>query len=342
MHVSCIDAADLVGPPAHCQINILTPTPTISSSTHPDNDLWYNNNDPTFTWTEGADSPWVSGHYYLLNQQPSTPMDQTNTWTTLSTASFSNVADGIWYFHLRAKGVNGCVGSTSHYRIQIYTGSPPTSPVITPNIPVDTLTNVQPSFTWTITADISGIAGYSYLLDSTPTTDPGTTVQITLNQKTYTGVSSGVWYFHVRAKNNAGLWGSASHAGPFIIDSDLPTQPDVSSPTHTPGIWSLNPDIALTWTAASDATSEIVGYRYILNHETSTNPSSGTLISGTSESFPNTADGIWYFHISAVDGAGNMGNPVHFGPINIDPTPASSRVCSFATPTTNSVTFNVV
>jgi len=71
--------------------------------------------------------------------------------------------------------------------------------------------NKNPSFTWIVPTNISGIAGYSYVLDESPLTVPDTFVDTIENSKYYTDVADGTLYFHVRAKDNAGNWGPASH-----------------------------------------------------------------------------------------------------------------------------------
>ena len=70
---------------------------------------------------------------------------------------------------------------------------------------------MTPSFTWTTPFDTSGIACYSYSLDQSPTTTPDTTCEPAGNSGSYTDITDGIWYFHVRAKDNAGNWGSADH-----------------------------------------------------------------------------------------------------------------------------------
>jgi hypothetical protein len=66
--------------------------------------------------------------------------------------------------------------------------------------------------------------------------------------------------------------------------------------------------------------SGLAGYSYVLDQSPGTVPST-TVNEGTnSVSFPTQADGTWYFHIRAVDNAGN-GGPTSTFRINIDTTP---------------------
>jgi len=107
---------DTTGPPA----------PVISSPTHPDQNKWYLNNDPVFTWTEPEDPSGIAGYSYVLDREPSTLPDTTID-TTERTKSYEDLPDGTWYFHVRAVDGAGNWGPAGHYRINI--GSPPSPPV---------------------------------------------------------------------------------------------------------------------------------------------------------------------------------------------------------------------
>jgi hypothetical protein len=93
-------------------------------------------------------------------------------------------------------------------------GTAPSAPVISSSTHPDQNTvyvDNNPSFSWTTPTDLSGIAGYSCTLDQLSSTTPDTTIDQTGNSKSYTEIAIGDWYFHVRAQDNAGYWGPASH-----------------------------------------------------------------------------------------------------------------------------------
>ncbi len=72
---------------------------TVFSPTHPFSSQWYNNNNIVFQWD---DDPGVTGFSYLLDNDPNTvPSDTVNT--TGTSASFQNLGDGLWYFHIKAQ-----------------------------------------------------------------------------------------------------------------------------------------------------------------------------------------------------------------------------------------------
>ena len=80
------------------------------------------------------------------------------------------------------------------------------------------------TFQWT--APESGIAGYSYTLDQQAGTIPDTTSEGTDTSKSYTGIPDGLNYFHIRALDANGNWGSTAHF-PLLIDSVAPVISDI-------------------------------------------------------------------------------------------------------------------
>ena len=111
--------------------------------------------------------------------------------------------------------------------------TPPAAPVISSSThPSESAwySSDDPAFTWTTPADASGIAGYSYLLDTSATTTPDTTIDTSGNSKSYSNIANGTWHFHVRARDNAGNWGTANHYR-VQIDDEAPTVSSVTSTT---------------------------------------------------------------------------------------------------------------
>ncbi|MBN1762278.1 MAG: hypothetical protein JW878_04265 [Methanomicrobia archaeon] len=102
-------------------------------------------------------------------------------------------------------------------------GPAPSAPVVSsPTHPIESAwyCSGNVTFTWTTPSDPSGIACYSYTLDQSPTTTPDETCDTTGNSKSYANLSDGTRYFHVRAKDNDGNWGSAGHYRVMIESCD--------------------------------------------------------------------------------------------------------------------------
>ncbi len=191
--------------------------PTVTSSTHPVSTTWYVSDDPAFAWTAPSDYSGITGYSYILDQASTTTPDTTSEGTATSKTYSNLTTTGIHYFHLRAKDGAGNWGATKHYTLRIDDVAP-TTPVISSSTHPSQTTwyaDNDPSFTWTASSDpLSGVAGYSYVIDQVSNTTPDTTIDTTGTSKSYTDVGnggSGVFYFHVRAKDNAGNWSTTAH-----------------------------------------------------------------------------------------------------------------------------------
>ncbi len=78
-------------------------------------------------------------------------------------------------------------------------------------------------FSWLEPADISGIQCYSYALNKEADTIPDEECMIFPPSSSYTTpIADGIWYFYVRALDNAGRWGEVDTYGPIKIDTEAP------------------------------------------------------------------------------------------------------------------------
>jgi hypothetical protein len=94
------------------------PPPQISSSTHPDESRTYRDRNPSFIWTMPEAAPEIAGYSYVLDQSASTTPDETVN-TTETSKSYTDLENGVWYFHVRAKSNNGVWGDADHYKVTI-------------------------------------------------------------------------------------------------------------------------------------------------------------------------------------------------------------------------------
>lgn len=96
-------------------INLAAPAgPKISSPTHEDQNKWYKSRSVILQWETSGNEKEFS--YLLDTVASSIPEPKTNS--TALEHSQTVEADGIWYFHLRAKNSGGW-GGTSHYSLKI-------------------------------------------------------------------------------------------------------------------------------------------------------------------------------------------------------------------------------
>jgi len=248
---------------------------------------------------------------------------------------------------LRASDMVGNVGLAQAV-IKVDT-TPPTAPtsLTSSDHAVSTWSNDNTiSIDWSGATDAtSGVFGYSVLFDQNPATLPPPTINAGGTSFNSAALADGNnWYAHVRTRDVAGNWSTtARHAGPFFIDTTPPNNPaNVSSSSHTLGIWSNDPSITMNWSGASDpGGSGVSGYSYVFDTAAGTLPDTVVDTFGTSTTSASLPTGSnKYFHLRTRDAAGNWSTTsVDRGAYWIDVTAPTSSVNSPAS--SNSTSFTV-
>jgi hypothetical protein len=134
-----------------------------------------------------------------------------------------------------------------------------------------------------------------------------------------------LYFFTVQAIDNRGLVSDPSNE--VSTDASAPDPPANLSADRPVGVYSSDPAITVSWDAASDPApgSGIKGYYYRFDADdaAAASDATGHFTSETTAQSPPLGDGAhWWFHISAVDNAGNLSPPADpLGPFFIDATP---------------------
>ena len=208
--------------------------------------------------------------------------------------------------------------------------------------PLNTWVNVSTAtFNWTAATDsLSGIDGYGETYGIAAIT-PGAianTKDLEEGSTFSRSLPDGTWYWGIKAVDNSGNWGTtAASYGPMRVDVTPPTQPGViSSSTHLAGVQSCATTVTLSWAASSDATAGLASYLYVINTLPAWDPTSGTSLpsaaTGATFILPSSASAR-YFHVRAVDAAGNRGPTRTFGPLLVN----NASVSTYCTAKTNSL-----
>jgi hypothetical protein len=215
--------------------------PNSYSSSH-EVGVWSNDNTIYIKWYGASDDLSVYGYSYEWSQSSDTVPD--NILDTIGTETISPpLSDGSnWYFHVRTVDEAGNWNSNAFHvgPFKIDTSAPSAPSISSPTHPDSDrwYVNNDPTFSWSTPPDLSGVIGYSFVLDKSSSTIPDTTIDTTANSISYTDLEDGIWYFHIRAKDRAGNWGPASHyrikidttppAGVVIINGNA-TSPSIDS-----------------------------------------------------------------------------------------------------------------
>lgn len=317
MHVRALNGSGLWSTTSHFQVRIddtAPGAPTITSSTHPTQTDWYAQPNATLSFAKTDTAP-VNGYSWVLDQNATTTPDTTSEGPA-GTATVTP-GEGTYYFHVRARNSSGLWSTTSHYTLKTdaVTGSSSISSSTHPDQDVWYPSRAVEA-AWTATEE-SGIAGYATSVTPDGPGDPGTTVNTTGPSASIGVAEDRVWYFNVRVKSNTGVWGPiASYR--IKADSTQPPTPTVTSSTHSnKAVWYANNDPVAT-IAATDV-SGITGYSYTLDQSADTIPDTSSEGVTTTLNFSDLADGVWYLHVRAGNGAGLWSNASHF-PLQVDTT----------------------
>lgn len=131
------------------------PTPTLSSSTHPNQSAWYRDAGVTLSWSRPTGAKGVS---YSLTQDAGTIPDEIVDSTSDSVTQVL-ASDGTWYMHVRTKYDAGW-SSTAHFALHL-DRTPPEA--FTPTVVQDRgLSDPSPMLTFSTTDAASGIKKYTY------------------------------------------------------------------------------------------------------------------------------------------------------------------------------------
>ncbi|MEE4357930.1 MAG: C13 family peptidase, partial [Desulfococcaceae bacterium] len=152
------------------------------------------------------------------------------TGTGSFTSSITDLTANTTYY-MRSYAINsagtGYGNQVSFTTLAPSDTTPPTAPTYKSSAPsTNTWTNDNTvTVSWNAGTDSeSGVAGYSYVFDTSASTVPDNTVETAQTQITGPALpDGGSHYFHIRTVDRAGNASTALHTGPFKIDTLPPT-----------------------------------------------------------------------------------------------------------------------
>jgi hypothetical protein len=207
----------------------LMPPFTITSTTHPDQNLFYNDAFGSLGVAWNRAFPSVQGYWFRLNTSSSSvpAPDTSSTFTGNELLSLDpkliNASTGDYYFHIVSMDAMSIAGKIEQpYRIRVNTQPPAVSsmthPVSTTWYPQSPAGGHSVFYKWTNPSPASGdenYRGYYYVVDHYGDTVPGTSatfLPITQKQINIATLDDGVWAFHLLTMDTKGyLTSKAAH-----------------------------------------------------------------------------------------------------------------------------------
>ena len=219
--------------------------------------------------------------------------------------------DGIWYLHLKSIDRAGNTSPILNYGPIMIDTSPPTPPIIS------SATHKEGS--WSSSGDAvlnceaqdeeSGVQSLLYLI-----APEGERLYWDRALETRSGeirlkLRDGRWVISAKAIDRAGNESELS-SYEIWIDTTPPPPPLISSPTHQEGKWTGRRDLFISW--SDDDISGISSYLYLLDSDPDSEPIKSLDGSVNSMRFESLPDGVRYFHLKAINGAGLTSPTAHY------------------------------
>lgn len=298
------------------------PPPGLSSSTHGDSNVWYAGRSFAASWPAPADASGISG--YAVSAPTTSASAEAGFAVTRATSDYSATVsgDGQWYLNVRAKDGAGNWGANARFAFKV-DATGPAAPAVTADAPhvcnsTTWAADDTPSFTWSV-SDISGINGYSYDLNQLESFTLDDSVDTTTANHTSVVRADGTWWFHVKARNGANVWGDTARCK-VLIDAGSPAAPVARSTSHRDAAtWYSNRTTAFAWEPGA-GTSPVVAYAHDApDRLTERDPAPDSDGAGETASYTVGGDGTWYFHVRAQNAAEAWGPSANVK-VNVDVT----------------------
>jgi hypothetical protein len=124
---------------------------------------------------------------------------------------------------------------------------------------------------------------------------------------------------YLSSRRIVALWDQGGRIRGKFSDSSA-AAPKLYSSTHPEGVWTKNTEAIIEWQTPFDE-SGVAGYASILSKDPDTNPTVQNLNANTRmERIRSIGDGVTWYHIRTIDGAGNYSRTLHY-PLRVSRTP---------------------
>jgi len=271
--------------------------PSVSSSTHPSTSAWYSADDITVSWSAVSGA---TNYSWSIDTNSGTDPDNSADGNVL-TASYTDKADGTWYFHIKA--TNGSTwGTLAHFTINI----DKTAPAIPADLSASANADGSIALSWSAASDTggSGIYGYEIYRGTSAGFSIGTAIG-TATSTSYTDAASNlsagtVYYYKIKAKDNASNLSSLSSEASATAKTPGGIAITITVPKYTKA-----GAVAITVSASGgnmqNATLQVKTYNK--DYETVASGKSGASFSA-SYTIDDGEDGIATARVTATDASG--------------------------------------
>ncbi|MBK7316776.1 hypothetical protein, partial [Candidatus Villigracilis affinis] len=303
-------------------VTILPLVPVAPTLATPAASVVTNDSTPDFTWNSV-----ISGNIYELEiSNASTFATKQQTFVGdvgVLTYTATNIPDGVWYWHVRALNVNGVAGTWSAYRSFTVDTTGPVAPVL--SAPANAASVIgTPAFSWVAAATATKYQ-FEYDNDSDFSSPIYTSIDLTTTSHTPPAIALGAYSWHVRGKDAAGNWGGWSTARTVTILPAVPVAPVLVSPAASAVTSDSTPDF--TWNSVVSGNT----YELEISNASTFATKQQTCTGGVgvlNYAATNIPDGVWYWHVRALNVNGVAGAWSAYRSFTVDTTGPIAPVLS--------------
>ncbi|MDM7924462.1 MAG: putative Ig domain-containing protein [bacterium] len=278
---------------------------------------------PTFTWQATTDN--LSGAFHYELWVDSNLLLDNLTATSVTLTEGQKLSNGLHTWTVRAVDAAGLV-RTAGQTWRINTSDDQSAPnAFSLTAPADNVWVVtsNPAFQWQATTDvgIAGLAKYQLFVDNALKLDnipAGTT------STSSAALTMGTHTWYVNAVDNAGNVRKSTQTWTVKVDSVKPAAFALSSPANE--AWTSDTTPVLSWTASSDAGSQLAKYQLIVNGAVRVDNIAPSAVSLTLPDAQALAEGSYTWSIRAFDNAGNSRTSTAAFVIGVDATKPTAPV----------------
>jgi hypothetical protein len=278
--------------------------PPMPSLVSPANWKWINSS-YSLDWSDISDPSGVTYQVRLYNSSWYLVREKTGLIsTTCALSSFGSLADGTYYWKVRAvDGPGNASAWTTSKAFKLDNTPPPIPSLVSPANWKKV--NSTYKLDWSDVSDASGVTYQVWLYDSFWSLVKGKTGLTSSNcaVSSLGALADGTYYWRVLALDGAGNPSLLTTSRAIKLDNTPPPIPSVISPAN----WKqVNSSATLDWADVTDPSGVTYQLRLYSSSWVLVSDNSGLTSSACPLGFfGSLADGTYYWKIRAVDGAGN-------------------------------------
>ncbi len=254
-------------------------------------------NSVVFDWSDSSDAYGVAKYNLQIDNNNDFGSPVSDTLLKASNSSVSSMADGIYYWRVKAQDNTG---NWSAWTV----GDSFTVDTTKPTVPAGltrTLNGKNVALDWNDASDAtSGVKQYEVQVDNSNSfTTPEYFKQVAASQAYVENLAAGSYYWRIRTQDNSSNWSIWSEVANFTVELAPPTVPAGLKQTVT------GSSAALDWNDSTDASGISLYEIREDNNSDFSSPEYSRQVAVSEASVTNLALGTYYWQVRSLDNSGN-------------------------------------